>query len=58
MIRDEYLKDRKYAIRNAYNGTYIHKTLFRVRVFRDREDALKYIRMCGMNEEIYEAVEI
>jgi stalled ribosome alternative rescue factor ArfA len=58
MIWDEYLKDRKYAIRNAYNGTYIHKTLFRVRVFHDRKDALKYIRKCGMNEKIYEVVEI
>jgi len=50
--------ERRYAIRNAYNGTYIHKTLHRVRVFRDRKDALKYIRKYGMNEEIYEVVEI
>lgn len=58
MIWDEYLKDRTYAIRNAYNSTYIRKTLFQVRVFHDRKDAIKYIRKCGMNEEIYEVVEI
>ena len=58
---DKYMQqpiERRYAIRNAYNGTYIHKTLFRVRVFLDRKDALKYIRKCGMNEEIYKVVEI
>jgi len=32
--------------------------MHRVRVFRNRKDALKYIRKCGMNEEIYEVVEI
>lgn len=55
---EKYLKETPCVIRNAYNGTYIHKTLFRIQVFYDRKDALKYIRKHGMNEDIYKVVEI
>ena len=40
-------------IRNAQTGTYIHATLFRIREFRDRLDALAYIKRRGLNQDIY-----
>lgn len=42
-----------FRIRNAQTGTYIHATLFRIREFRDRLDALAYIKRHNLNTEIY-----
>lgn len=42
-----------FRIRNAQTGTYIHTTLFRVLEFRDRIEALAYIKRHGLNQDIY-----
>ena len=42
-----------FRIRNAQTGTYIHATLFRVLEFRDRLEALAYIKRRGLNQDIY-----
>ena len=42
-----------FRIRNAQTGTYIHATLFRVLEFRDRHDALAYIKRHNLNPMIY-----
>ncbi|MCR5707943.1 MAG: hypothetical protein K6G82_06685 [Ruminococcus sp.] len=43
----------RFRIRNAQTGTYIHATLFRVLEFRDRLDALAYIKRHDLNPMIY-----
>ena len=42
-----------FRIRNGLTGTYIHTTLFRVLEFRDRLEALAYIKRHNLNTEIY-----
>lgn len=42
-----------FQIRNGLTGTYIHTTLFRVLEFRDRLDALAYIKRHNLNTTIY-----
>lgn len=42
-----------FRIRNAKTGTCIHATLFRIREFRDRLEALAYIRRHNLNDRIY-----
>ena len=42
-----------FRIRNGVTGTYIHVTLFRILEFRDRLDALAYIKRRGLNQDIY-----
>jgi len=42
-----------FRIRNAQTGTYIHATLFRVLEFRDRLEALAYIKRHNLNPMIY-----
>lgn len=48
----------RYVIRNNYSGAYVHKTLFRIRAFRTKYDALRYMRTHGVNERYYEVVEV
>lgn len=43
----------RFRIRNGLTGTYIHTTLFRVLEFRDRLDALAYIKRHNLNTTIY-----
>lgn len=43
----------RFRIRNGLTGTYIHTTLFRVLEFRDRLDALAYIKRHDLNPMIY-----
>lgn len=43
----------RFRIRNGLTGTYIHTTLFRVLEFRDRLEALTYIKRHGLNQDIY-----
>ena len=43
----------RFRIRNGVTGTYIHVTLFRVLEFRDRLEALAYIKRHNLNTEIY-----
>lgn len=43
----------RFRIRNGVTGTYIHATLFRVLEFRDRLEALAYIKRHGLNQDIY-----
>ena len=43
----------RFRIRNGVTGTYIHVTLFRVLEFRDRLEALAYIKRRGLNQDIY-----
>lgn len=42
-----------FRIRNGVTGTYIHVTLFRILEFRDRLEALAYIKRHGLNQDIY-----
>lgn len=48
----------RYVIRNNYSGAYVHKTLFRIRVFPTKHDALRYMRRNRLNEDFYEVVMI
>ena len=43
----------RFLIRNGLTGTYIHTTLFRVLEFRDRLEALAYIKRHNLNTTIY-----
>ncbi len=43
----------RFRIRNGYNGTYIHITLFRILEFPTRQSALAYMKRAGLNKEIY-----
>lgn len=43
----------RFRIRNAQTGIYIHATLFRVLEFRDRLEALAYIKRHNLNPMIY-----
>lgn len=43
----------RFRIRNGITGAYIHSTMFRVLEFRDRLDALAYIKRHDLNSMIY-----
>ncbi len=43
----------RFRIKNGINGCYIHETLFRIKEFRSREAALRYIRKRRLNQNIY-----
>lgn len=51
LFNDEY--GSRFRIRNGITGAYIHTTMFRVLEFRDRLDALAYIKRHGLNQDIY-----
>lgn len=51
LFNDEY--GSRFRIRNGITGAYIHITMFRVLEFRDRLDALAYIKRHGLNQDIY-----
>lgn len=51
VFNDEY--GSRFRIRNGITGAYIHSTMFRVLEFRDRLDALAYIKRHGLNQDIY-----
>ena len=48
----------RYIIRNNYSGTYVHKTLFKIKAFMTKHDALLYMRTHGLNEKYYEVAEV
>ena len=50
LFNDEY--GSRFRIRNRITGTYIHISIFRVLEFRDRLDALAYIKRHGLNPMI------
>ena len=50
--------EKRYVIRNNYSGAYVHKTLFRIMVFRKRNAAIWYMRRNGLKEQFYEVVEV
>lgn len=43
----------RFRIRNGITGAYIHITMFRVLEFRDRLEALAYIKRHDLNPMIY-----
>ena len=43
----------RFRIRNGITGAYIHITMARVLEFRDRLDALAYIKRHNLNTTIY-----
>lgn len=43
----------RFRIRNGITGAYIHISMFRVLEFRDRLDALAYIKRHDLNPMIY-----
>ena len=43
----------RFRIRNGITGAYIHISMFRVLEFRDRLEALAYIKRHGLNQDIY-----
>ncbi len=43
----------RFRIRNNITGAYIHISMFRVLEFRDRLDALAYIKRHNLNTGIY-----
>lgn len=43
----------RFRIRNGITGAYIHSTMFRVLEFRDRLEALAYIKRHNLNTTIY-----
>ena len=43
----------RFRIRNGITGAYIHISMFRVLEFRDRIEALAYIKRHGLNQDIY-----
>lgn len=51
------MKAELYVIRNNYSGTYVHRTLFRIRAFRSKYHALRFMRNNGLNEKYYEVLE-
>lgn len=51
LFNDEY--GSRFRIRNGITGAYIHITMFQVLEFRDRLDALAYIKRHGLNQDIY-----
>lgn len=42
-----------YAIRNISTGAFIHKNLFKIKIFRTKENALRFMRKNGINESVY-----
>lgn len=50
--------DKTCAIRNDYNGTYLHKTLFSVLLFPNRKSAQRYISRHGLSPKFYKVVEV
>ena len=51
VFNDEY--GSRFRIRNGITGAYIHITMFRVLEFRDRLEAIRYIRRHDLNDKIY-----
>lgn len=51
LFNDEY--GSRFRIRNGITGAYIHISMFRVLEFRDRLEALAYIKRHGLNRDIY-----
>jgi hypothetical protein len=43
----------RFRIRNNITGAYIHISMFRVLEFRDRLEALAYIKRHNLNQMIY-----
>ena len=43
----------RFRIRNGITGAYIHITMLRPLEFRDRLDALAYIKRHNLNDRIY-----
>lgn len=43
----------RFRIRNGITGAYIHSTMFQVLEFRDRLEALAYIKRRDLNPMIY-----
>ena len=43
----------RFRICNGITGAYIHISMFRVLEFRDRLEALAYIKRRGLNQDIY-----
>lgn len=43
----------RFRIRNGITGAYIHITMLRPLEFRDRLEALAYIKRHGLNQDIY-----
>lgn len=51
LFNDEY--GSRFRIRNGITGAYIHISMFRVLEFRDRLEALAYIKRHDLNPMIY-----
>lgn len=51
LFNDEY--GSRFRIRNGITGAYIHITMVQVLEFRDRLDALAYIKRHNLNPMIY-----
>ena len=51
MFNDGY--GSRFRIRNGITGAYIHISMFRMLEFRDRLDALAYIKRHDLNPMIY-----
>lgn len=51
LFNDEY--GSRFRIRNGITGAYIHITMFQVLEFRDRLEALTYIKRHDLNPMIY-----
>ena len=51
LFNDEY--GSRFRIRNGITGAYIHISMFRVLEFRDRIEALAYIKRHDLNPMIY-----
>lgn len=52
------MKAELYVIRNNSSCAYVHKTLFRIRAFRSKYHALRFMRKNGLNEKYYEVVKV
>lgn len=50
--------EKRYVIRNSCSGAYVHKTLFRIRAFRSKNDAIMYMRTHRLNKRFYEVRDI
>lgn len=51
LFNDEY--GARFRIRNGITGAYIHITMLRPLEFRDRLEALAYIKRHNLNDRIY-----
>lgn len=47
-----------YVIYNNYAGTWIHETLFRIKIFDSRSAAEDYIRRKNLNTRFYEVKQL